>query len=503
MIGVLAPASYVSYNLLALLCCAALLPLTLTRWRSPRRPAPRRACDPAGLALSPLAVAGVIVAGVSGASFRMVGPLYGTEVGLAADQIALFLAAFVLGGALAQWPAGWAADRHDRRWVLIWFSALSIMACGVTVTASGLGVVAVFLSALVFGATSFPIYSISAAHAHDWATDDQRVELSAALMFFYALGAIAAPLATSADRGLRTGRALCLHRGGPCGASGLLSRPHVRRGPDPPPGQRASDACGNGNAYRRPRPRPDTGRVRGSDPWRARVAPAVYLAGTVGRRPAGRTGGVLLFQRQLRRPRRRHRSLDGRKLRAGLHGPDRGAAGPAGCGDRGALRLAVVIRGVGVFGAELRASRPPLVRPRSTPCRRAPDTSAVGKRLWSGVLDRWHGSSSPRRSPTSTGSSIWATSSAASLPADLYARYMRARGHEVLFLCATDEHGTPAELAAAKAGKPVAEYCAEMWGAGANSAAASACLRPFRALVEPAEPRADPAFRGPPGGEAG
>ena len=49
------------------------------------------------------------------------------------------------------------------------------------------------------------------------------------------------------------------------------------------------------------------------------------------------------------------------------------------------------------------------------------------------------------------------------LPADLYARYMRARGHEVLFLCATDEHGTPAELAAAKAGKPVDEYCAEMW----------------------------------------
>ncbi len=48
------------------------------------------------------------------------------------------------------------------------------------------------------------------------------------------------------------------------------------------------------------------------------------------------------------------------------------------------------------------------------------------------------------------------------LPADLYARYQRSRGHEVLFLCATDEHGTPAELAAAKAGQPVDEFCAQM-----------------------------------------
>ncbi|MGB3179126.1 MAG: methionine--tRNA ligase [Albidovulum sp.] len=57
------------------------------------------------------------------------------------------------------------------------------------------------------------------------------------------------------------------------------------------------------------------------------------------------------------------------------------------------------------------------------------------------------------------------------LPADLYARYMRGRGHEVMFICATDEHGTPAELAAAKAGKPVAEYCAEMWQVQSDIAA--------------------------------
>ncbi len=47
------------------------------------------------------------------------------------------------------------------------------------------------------------------------------------------------------------------------------------------------------------------------------------------------------------------------------------------------------------------------------------------------------------------------------LPADVYARFERARGADVLYICATDEHGTPAELAASAAGQSTAEYCAE------------------------------------------
>jgi methionyl-tRNA synthetase len=47
------------------------------------------------------------------------------------------------------------------------------------------------------------------------------------------------------------------------------------------------------------------------------------------------------------------------------------------------------------------------------------------------------------------------------LPADVFARFKRAQGHEVLYICATDEHGTPAELAAAAAGQDVRTYCDE------------------------------------------
>jgi methionyl-tRNA synthetase len=47
------------------------------------------------------------------------------------------------------------------------------------------------------------------------------------------------------------------------------------------------------------------------------------------------------------------------------------------------------------------------------------------------------------------------------LPADVYARFQRARGHQAIYICATDEHGTPAELAAQAAGQDVFTYCEE------------------------------------------
>ncbi|MEQ8294216.1 MAG: MFS transporter [Roseovarius sp.] len=197
VISVLEPASYVSYNILALFCCAALIPLTLTRVRQPETPAAPRLRPKLLIECSPLAAAGVLVAAVSSASFRMVGPLYGEEVGLVTDQIAWFLASFVLGGAIAQYPVGWLADKYDRRHVLIGLSVAAILSCIVTASVQELSPTGVMLTAFFFGLTSIPIYSVSAAHANDFVDSSKRVELSAALMFFFATGAIAAPLLAS------------------------------------------------------------------------------------------------------------------------------------------------------------------------------------------------------------------------------------------------------------------------------------------------------------------
>jgi len=202
MIGVLEPAAYVSYNLLAILCCASILPLTLTRASPPETPKAPRLRPALAWQCSPLAAMGVVVAALSSATFRMVGPLYGQQVGLALEQIAYFLAVFVLGGALAQIPAGWLSDRYDRRKVLIWLSVAAVICSIASALIHDLPTWGIMTTAFLFGLTSFPIYSVSAAHAHDFASSDQRIELSAALMFYYALGAIAAPLAASYLMGL-------------------------------------------------------------------------------------------------------------------------------------------------------------------------------------------------------------------------------------------------------------------------------------------------------------
>ncbi|MEM7057828.1 MAG: MFS transporter [Pseudomonadota bacterium] len=195
LIAVLEPAAYVSYNIIAILCCLCLLPLALTRQVPPVLDHPPTLRPVAAWNVSPLACFAIVIAGVTGASFRMVGPIFGIEYDLTTEQIAAFLIAAVIGAALAQLPIGWMADKFDRRWVLNAMSIAAILVCASITLFMGPGDAwGLILAAGGFGATSITIYSVAAAHANDFCEDSFRVELNASLIFFYSLGAITAPL---------------------------------------------------------------------------------------------------------------------------------------------------------------------------------------------------------------------------------------------------------------------------------------------------------------------
>lgn len=192
LVAVLDPTSYVAYNLIAVLCCLCLLPLTLTTSRPPPSPSAPRLRPLHTFKVSPLGAVSVMVVGLTNSSFRMVGPVYALGAGLAPAEIGLFMMAGVGGGALAQWPSGWLSDKYDRRKVLIGISLASLLVC-IAIASGGLGD-AVYLASFAFGAAAFPLYSIAAAHANDFAKPDEVVELNASLMFLYGVGAIVSPL---------------------------------------------------------------------------------------------------------------------------------------------------------------------------------------------------------------------------------------------------------------------------------------------------------------------
>ncbi|MEM7188722.1 MAG: MFS transporter [Pseudomonadota bacterium] len=198
MIAVLTPAAYWSYNIVAIFCVLCLLPLALTRQVPPSLDHPPVLAPVRAWRVSPLACFAIMMAGATGASFRMVGPVVGIDYALSTDEIAAFLIAAVIGAAVAQVPIGWLSDKTDRRWVLNGLSAAAIVFCagGAVLIQPGDALGLVIVSA-GFGVTSLTVYSVAAAHANDFCQDDFRVELNASLIFFFSAGAIAAPLTAS------------------------------------------------------------------------------------------------------------------------------------------------------------------------------------------------------------------------------------------------------------------------------------------------------------------
>ena len=196
MIAVLDPASYTAYNIVAVFCCLCLLPLALSRRVAPEIEGAPRLRPLRTFLTSPLAAVGIIVAGMTAAAFRMVGPLFGLENGLSQGQIAIFLSAAVIGGVAVQYPIGWLADKVERRTVLMAISATAIAACLWTAQAPR-DPVTLYVAAALFGMTSLPIYSVSAALANDRATPETAVEMNAALVFFFSMGAVISPLAVA------------------------------------------------------------------------------------------------------------------------------------------------------------------------------------------------------------------------------------------------------------------------------------------------------------------
>ncbi|WP_113156252.1 MFS transporter [Nitratireductor sp. OM-1] len=197
MLPALGIEGFTVFAVMAMMITLSLVPVSMADRSNPKPPAEFSLNLPAVWRISPLAAFGCLSVGLTNSAFRIVGPIYGQSIGLSVSEIATFMSAGIIGGAVMQYPLGALSDRRDRRQILLGTTIGALISALIIVWFAGDDRTANMLLVFLFGAFAMSLYSLSAAHANDHAKKDQFVQLAAGLLFFYSVGAMAGPLLAS------------------------------------------------------------------------------------------------------------------------------------------------------------------------------------------------------------------------------------------------------------------------------------------------------------------
>ena len=144
---------------------------------------------------SPLGTVGIFLLGSVYATQSGMGAVFGTQIGLAAGQIALFVAMLFAGALVLQFPIGWLSDRMDRRKLIFGAASLGAVSC-VLGWLTGGNLWALMAAAFFAGGVTTPLYALFLAYTNDYLTAEEMPAASGGLVFTFGLGAIAGPLLT-------------------------------------------------------------------------------------------------------------------------------------------------------------------------------------------------------------------------------------------------------------------------------------------------------------------
>ena len=191
------PARHELFVIASIIFSLALVPVLMTGASAPKPVSPQRMKFRELYAISPLAVAGTMCAGMINATMNSLGPVFASESGLNLHEISTFMAAVIMGGILLQFPVGRLSDLWDRRSVLFIITVGAVLAGLGIIEAGDHAVYWLFAAGAVYGAFCYTIYPLSAAQINDLADPDKLVQISSGLLIAYGTGAVCGPIIAS------------------------------------------------------------------------------------------------------------------------------------------------------------------------------------------------------------------------------------------------------------------------------------------------------------------
>ncbi|MEP7730014.1 MFS transporter [Marinomonas primoryensis] len=144
---------------------------------------------------SPLGTVGIFLLGSVYATQSGMGAVFGSQIGLTANNIALFIAMLFAGALLMQYPIGWLSDRMDRRKLIFVASCVGGLSCALGWFTAG-SPWALMVAAFFAGGVTTPLYALFLAYTNDSLSASDMSSASGGLVFTFGLGAIAGPLVT-------------------------------------------------------------------------------------------------------------------------------------------------------------------------------------------------------------------------------------------------------------------------------------------------------------------
>jgi len=184
------------FALASVLLSLGLIPVAVTRVKEPVIGDAQRLGLKKLYAISPLGVVACVFSGLGSGAFWGLGPVFATNMGLSTDAVAGFMGLTILGGGLMMWPVGKLSDRIERRKVLLLVCGLTAVMALVAHLLLGIGTDTLLIGGFLYGAFSFSIYSLAAAHTNDKVEPAQMLEVSSSLQLLWGAGAIVGPMLT-------------------------------------------------------------------------------------------------------------------------------------------------------------------------------------------------------------------------------------------------------------------------------------------------------------------
>lgn len=197
LFAILDPMTILPFAIVSIVLSLSLVPVALTTSSEPEHRdsvtfRPRDAYEAA-----PVGVVTCFLVGMTNGALWGLAPVYAQTITESTSTVGFFMAAVVLGGALAQWPIGKLSDNIDRRCIIVANSlAAAVFGFGLA-TINRTDEMTLYLLALGYGAAALPLYSLCIAHVNDKMNAGVFVEVSGQLLLILALGAIIGPLMAS------------------------------------------------------------------------------------------------------------------------------------------------------------------------------------------------------------------------------------------------------------------------------------------------------------------